>query len=91
MIMPDLPDYVKDSTFMDITMQWGEMISKVGFFFRIVSSTFQVVQILVHSNFDLVSWLLALKATEPVSEPVTQMVVELINIHIISVQQKRSV
>ena len=69
MIMPDLPDYVKDSTFMDITMmQWGEMIPKVGFFFRIVSSTFLVVQILVHSNFELISSLLALDATEPVSQ-----------------------
>ena len=47
------------------------------------------VQILVHSHFDLVSWLLALEATEPVSEQVTQMAVELINIHLISVQQKR--
>ena len=28
-------------------------------------------QILVRSHFDLVSWLLALEATEPVSEPVT--------------------
>ena len=46
---------------------------------------------IVHSHFDLVSWLLALEATElvsePVSEPVTQMAVELINIHLISVQQ----
>jgi AhpD family alkylhydroperoxidase len=43
-----------------------------------------------HSNphFDLVSWLLALEASELVSEPVTQMAVELINIHLISVQQK---
>ena len=40
-----------------------------------------VVQILVHSHFELVSSLLALDATEPVSEPVTQMAVELINIH----------
>ena len=48
-----------------------------------------MVQILVHSHFDLVSWLLALEAAEPVSEPVTQMAVELINIHLILVQQKR--
>ena len=34
MIMPDLPDYVKDSTFMDITMQWGEEVSKGVFFFH---------------------------------------------------------
>jgi AhpD family alkylhydroperoxidase len=33
-------------------------------------------------------WLLALEASELVSEPVTQMAVELINIHLISVQQK---
>ena len=30
-----------------------------------------------------------LEATEPVSELVTQMEIELINIHVISVQQKR--
>ena len=30
---------------------------------RIVSSTFLIVQILVHSHFDLVSWFLALEAT----------------------------
>ena len=34
------------------------------------------------------SSVLALEATETVSEPVTQMAVELINIHLISVQQK---
>ena len=39
-----------------------------------------VVQILVHSHFDLVSWLLAVEATKLVSEPLTQMAVELINI-----------
>ena len=32
MIMPDLPDYVKDSTFMDITMQGDEKISKIKTF-----------------------------------------------------------
>ena len=53
----------------------------------VVSSTL----LIVYSHFDLTSWLLALEATEPVSEPVTQMAVELINIQIISVQQKRSV
>ena len=52
----------------------------------VVSSTFKIVQILVHSHFDLVSWFLALEATEPVSELVTQMAVELINIYLISVQ-----
>ena len=40
-----------------------------------------VVKILVHSNFDLVSRLLALEATEPLSEPVTKMAVEQKNIH----------
>ena len=52
-----------------------------------------VVQIIVHSDFDLVGSLLALEATEPVSEPLTQGIIafELINIHLISVQQKRSV
>ena len=34
MIMPDIPDYVKDSTFMDITMQGDEKISKGSLFFR---------------------------------------------------------
>ena len=41
------------------------------------------------SHFELVSSVLALEATEPVSEPVNQMAVELINNHLISVQQKR--
>ena len=45
----------------------------------VVPSTFQIVQILVQSNFELVSSVIALEATEPVSEPVTQMAVELIN------------
>ena len=47
---------------------------------------FNVNKTLVHSLFDLVSWLLALEATEPVSEPVTQMTVELTKIHLISVE-----
>ena len=42
-----------------------------------------------HSHFDLVNWLLALEATEPVSELVIQMALELINLHLISLQQKR--
>ena len=46
-----------------------------------------VVQILVHSDFDLVGSLLALEATEPVSELVAQMALELINNHLIAVQQ----
>ena len=37
-------------------------------------------------TFELVSSILALEATEPVSEPVTQMAIELINNHLISVQ-----
>ena len=40
-------------------------------------------------TFTLVTLVLALEATEPVSELVTQMAVELINNHLISVQQKR--
>ena len=55
----------------------------------IVSSTFQIVRILVHSHFELVSWLLALEATEETSEPVTQMALALINDHLLKVQQKR--
>ena len=38
-----------------------------------------MAQILVQSHFELVSSPLALEATEPVSELVTQMAVELIN------------
>ena len=44
----------------------------------VVSSTFQIFQILVQSHFELVSSVLALDATEPVSQPVSQMAVELI-------------
>ena len=40
-------------------------------------------------HYELVSSLLALDATELVTQPLTQMVVEMINIHVISVQQKR--
>ena len=60
-------------------------MANIGF----VSFTFQIAQILVQSHFELVSLVLALEATEPVSEPVTQMAVELINNHLILVQQKR--
>ena len=52
-------------------------------------AVYKTVQILLHSYFDQVSWLLALEATEPVSEPLLEMAVVLINIHLISVQQKR--
>ena len=38
---------------------------------------------------ELVSSLLALNATEMVSQPLIQMAVEMINIHVISVKQKR--
>ena len=48
-----------------------------------------IVQILVHSHSKLLSSLLALDATELVSQPLTQMVVQMINIHVISGQQKR--
>ena len=44
-----------------------------------------IVQILVQSHFELVRSLLALEATEPVSQPVTQMAVEMININLTSV------
>ena len=40
-------------------------------------------------HFKLVSSLLALDATELVTQPLTQTVLEMINIHVISVQQKR--
>ena len=42
-----------------------------------------------HLHFELVSWLLVLEATEPISEPVTQIVVELIYIHFISFQYSK--
>lgn len=48
-----------------------------------------LAQILVESHFEPVSLVLALEATERVSEPVSQMAVELINNYLISVQQKR--
>ena len=48
-----------------------------------------VVQNLVQSHFEQISSVLGLEATEPVSEQVTQMAVELINNDLISVQQNR--
>ena len=48
-----------------------------------------LVQILVQSHFELVSSIQALEATEPVSEPVTQMAVELINNHLIELLNKQ--
>ena len=44
-----------------------------------------VVQILVQSHLEIVSLVLVLEATEPVSKPVTQMALELINNYLISV------
>ena len=44
---------------------------------------------LVHSNFDLVSSVLDLDATEKVSQTVTEMVVKLKDIHLTSVQETR--
>ena len=55
---------------------------------RVVSSTFKIIQILVHSHFDLVRWLLVLEEKK-VSVTVTQMAVELVNIHLFSVQKKK--
>ena len=55
--------------------------------YEVVSYTFQIAQILVQSHFEIVSSVL--EATEPASEPVTQMAVELINNYLILVQQKR--
>ena len=52
-------------------------------FFRFI----YILDSLNSSSFTFIR-LLALKATEPVSEPLYQMAVELINIHVISVQQK---
>ena len=54
----------------------------------VISSTFLIVQILVHWHFDLVSSLLALEATKTVTEPVTEMALELIYNHIISVRKR---
>ena len=61
-------------------MKWKNL-GTLGF----ISSTLYV-QILVQSHFELVSSVLALEATELVSEPVTQTAVELINNHLISVE-----
>jgi hypothetical protein len=56
---------------------------------RVVSFTCEIFQIQVHVHFDLVSWLLALEATELASDVVTKMAVELTNMNLISIQQKR--
>ena len=65
-----------------VVLGFGSQAFVCGFSRQNINSVFQ-------SHFELVSSVLALEATEPVSEPVTQMAVELINNHIISVQQKR--
>ena len=63
---------------------------RVFFVFREVISPIPFCPVLTYDCARrVVSWPLALKATEPVSEPVTQIAAELINNHIISVQQKR--
>ena len=59
---------------------------KEGKWIRVISFAFWIAQI---PNFELVSSVLALEATEPVSEPVNQMAVESLNNHLILVQQKR--
>ena len=56
---------------------------------RVVSFTCEIFQIQFHVHFDLVSWLLALEATELASDVVTKMAVELTNMNLISIQQKR--
>ena len=77
--VPNLP------VFQWLRMQmWLQMPSVLWF----VSSTFWIVQILVHSHFDLVSSVLALHATKLVSESVAQMALKLINNHLISIPQK---
>ena len=67
----------RKKTKIHLLRPWG--VSSVPFPFRF---PFQL-------HCELVSSLLALDATELVSQPLTQMVVEMINIHVISVQQKR--
>ena len=64
---------------MKQNLQKLEGVSSVTFYFRF---PFQL-------HCELVNSLLALDATELVSQPLTQTVVEMINIHVISVQQKR--
>ena len=49
---------------------------------------FIYIQILVNSHYYLVNSVLALDATEKVSQTVNEMAIELINIHLISVLQK---
>ena len=51
-------------------------------------SKFKIVQIIAHSHFEPVSLLLALEATELVTEPVTEMPLESINNHLIFITTK---
>ena len=74
-----------------------ELAKSVGakiFFAHFKAPFSHFIYILDSSNyssftFDLASLPLALEGTESVFEPVTQMALELINKHLISVQQKR--
>ena len=58
-----------------IYLTWNNYMSN-----GLVSSTFQIAQILVQPHFELISLVLALEATEPLSEPVVELAVELITI-----------
>ena len=64
------------------------LVSQTSSRLRFVSSTFLIFQILVHSHFALVNSLLALDAPEPVSQPVIQMAINMITIHLVWVRQK---
>ena len=76
LIVPDQSKNLNFQLWLDIMI--------MGSFIYILDSSNSI-----QSHFELVSLVLALEATEPVSELVTQMAVELINNHLISVQQKR--
>jgi hypothetical protein len=65
------------------------LVSQTSSRLRFVSSTFLIFQILVHSHFALVNSLLALDAPEPVSQPVIQMAINMITIHLVWVSQKQ--
>ena len=80
-------EVVDGTTCRDELMQTE--IQKVGCFIYILDCSNSSSNWTIQSHFELVSLVLALEATEPVSEPITQMAVELINNHFISVQQKR--
>ena len=61
----------------EIMRLWGRGMN-MGRFIYILDSSSSTV--LVQSHFELVSSVLTLEANEPVSEPVTQMAVELIEV-----------